>query len=60
MPPVVSKVAAGTCTAVMALPVELVWLDGAAADRLSTFQVRLIDPLPPAAAVPPAAPPLRL
>jgi len=44
----------------MAEPETLDWVPGLATERLSTFQVRVIDPAVPAADVPPPAPPLAL
>lgn len=46
--------------ALMALPDTLVCVPGLVTDRLSTFQVRVIDPLPPAVWLPPPLPPPEL
>jgi len=59
LPPVVSCGAA-MVNPEMAVPDVFDWLPGLVTDRLSTFQVRVIEPLAPAAALPPPPPPLPL
>ncbi len=59
LPPVVSW-GATMVRALTAVPDTLDWDPGLVTDRLSTFQVREIDPAPPVALVPPPPPPLPL